>query len=448
MKNLPELLAIVGLVPVLWSLGVFVIQKLAAPLPKDDFSEKAYLAAMLAAPVLGLVWSLFPAAAPSTPLPLPEWIHGDILAGDTPGVASADGYAVPYLQTALILVAVIYFAGLIRHTFTLGRSFLKLFQLERSSRTSETRDLLITPHRISAFATLSGKIIVSEALYNSLSDVELTLIRQHELCHIVRKDPLWFSLLAGVDCLFWFNPVIRHQTERCRMAAEIACDHAALKAAPEMRGVYARSLVSALKHTAGNALHCVPAAFSKPSKGDYRMRMTEIMRPSGPVSKSARTTLVAGLSLLIIPVGLIQVAIAETSAIASSFQMTFWPIDGKLTSKYGERIHPVTKEPAFHRGVDWGAAKGTPVKVVAAGTVIRAEFDEGYGNIIDVDHGNDVVTRYSQLDSLGVSTGETVSTGQIIGKVGASGRYATGPHLHFEILQSGAHRDPADYFKG
>ena len=128
--------------------------------------------------------------------------------------------------------------------------------------------------------------------------------------------------------------------------------------------------------------------------------------------------------------------------------MTAWPIEGKLTSQFGERTHPVTKKPTFHNGIDLAAAKGTPVKAAGAGIVVRAEFDEGYGNVVDVDHGSDVVTRYSQLDTIGVSVGESVDTAQVIGTVGASGKYATGPHLHFEVLESGKAKDPADYFKG
>lgn len=177
------------------------------------------------------------------------------------------------------------------------------------------------------------------------------------------------------------------------------------------------------------------------------MRMNEIMRPSGPVSKSLRLRLVAGLSLLLIPVGTLQMAFAQTTAIASGFEMASWPIDGRISSSFGERVHPVSKKPAFHSGIDLAAAKGTPVMSASAGVVTRAEFSLGYGNLVDVDHGNGFVTRYSQLDTIGVDVGEAVSNGQTVGTVGMSGRDATGPHLHFEVLKDGKATDPASYFK-
>ena len=438
-----------GLIPLLWSALVLLVLKSMIGRARVDVLEKLSLGAMLIIPTLGVLCLFLPSVQTIAPLPLPNWASEAMAHSNaTTAPISVAGKQLQLIPAIIAALLSIYVVGFGWRTARFVNGLYQLSKIERSASSTKHANILSSTQNISAYATLSGKVVISHALLADLGEKETKLVIEHERAHIARCDPHWFLVLAALDCIFWFNPFIRSQTERCRLAAEIACDQAALEAAPEMRGVYARSLVSALKHTAGNALHCVPAAISKPSKGDYRMRMTEIMRPSSPLSKSVRMKLVAGLSLLLIPVGTVQMALAEGSAVASAFQMTFWPVEGKLSSDFGERIHPITKKPAFHKGVDWAAPKGTPVKSAASRLVVRAEFDEGYGNIIDVDHGQAVITRYSQLDSMAVKVGDRVSTGQKIGTVGASGRYATGPHLHFEVLEAGKQQDPASYFKG
>lgn len=120
--------------------------------------------------------------------------------------------------------------------------------------------------------------------------------------------------------------------------------------------------------------------------------------------------------------------------------------DASMTSGFGPRIDPFLGRPAMHTGIDYRAPSGSPARAVAAGTVIAAEQNSGYGNMVDVDHGNGVVTRYGHLSAITVRVGDKVAAGGKIGRVGSTGR-ATGPHLHYEIRIDGDAINPMRYIQ-
>lgn len=109
-----------------------------------------------------------------------------------------------------------------------------------------------------------------------------------------------------------------------------------------------------------------------------------------------------------------------------------WPLEGRVTSSFGERQDPINGEGAFHAGIDIAASYGTPVRAAADGEVMRAGFGTGYGREIVIDHGHSVSTVYGHLSAMSVVAGDHVTRGQVIGYVGESGR-STGPHLHYEV---------------
>lgn len=111
---------------------------------------------------------------------------------------------------------------------------------------------------------------------------------------------------------------------------------------------------------------------------------------------------------------------------------TLWPVQGRITASFGERIDPFSGEGAFHRGVDISSEIGTPVIAPADGVIQFADVMNGYGRTIVVDHGNGVSTLYGHLSGYAVSTGLQVHRGDTLGFVGQSGR-STGPHLHYEV---------------
>lgn len=117
------------------------------------------------------------------------------------------------------------------------------------------------------------------------------------------------------------------------------------------------------------------------------------------------------------------------------------PVNGRRTSNFGYRTHPITGVYKLHTGVDFGARSGTPIKAAASGTVIKAGWMGAYGNAVIVDHGGGVSTLYGHCSRLACSSGKRVSQGQVIGYVGSTG-YSTGPHLHFEKRINGKPVNP------
>ena len=123
------------------------------------------------------------------------------------------------------------------------------------------------------------------------------------------------------------------------------------------------------------------------------------------------------------------------------------PIEGGwYSSNFGWRIDPFSGVRAFHEGMDFMAEIGTAIHAAAGGVVIYSDFHPQYGNMIEIDHGNDLVTRYAHASKRGVKTGDVVLSGSKIGEVGNTGR-STGAHLHFEVRQRGAPVNPARFLR-
>lgn len=120
---------------------------------------------------------------------------------------------------------------------------------------------------------------------------------------------------------------------------------------------------------------------------------------------------------------------------------SLWPAHGWLTGTFGGRSDPFTGETGFHQGIDISTDKGQPVYATADGKVDLAAYSGDYGNLIVLQHGFGLATRYGHLSSFAVQTGQAIKRGQVIGYVGATGR-ATGAHLHYEILANGQLLNP------
>ena len=117
-----------------------------------------------------------------------------------------------------------------------------------------------------------------------------------------------------------------------------------------------------------------------------------------------------------------------------------------VTSTFGVRVDPFLGRAAMHSGVDFGVMTGTPVKATADGTVIDAGRNGGSGNMVEVDHGNGLSTRYAHLSRINVVSGQKVERGTVIGLSGSTGR-STGPHLHYEVRRKGDAVNPARFLK-
>lgn len=117
---------------------------------------------------------------------------------------------------------------------------------------------------------------------------------------------------------------------------------------------------------------------------------------------------------------------------------------GYQASSFGWRLDPFSGRSGFHEGLDFAAPPGTPILAAAGGVIVAAEYHYQYGNMLEVDHGNDIVTRYAHASRLLVKVGDIVRRGQQIARVGSTGK-STGPHLHFEVLVKGIPQNPRKF---
>ena len=120
--------------------------------------------------------------------------------------------------------------------------------------------------------------------------------------------------------------------------------------------------------------------------------------------------------------------------------------DGRYSSNFGWRVDPFTGSRAMHEGVDFTKPDGSSIFAAAGGIVVFSEMHPQYGNMIEIDHGNDVITRYAHASVLIAKTGQVVRRGQEIAKVGSTGR-STGSHLHFEVRYKGSAQNPLPFLK-
>ncbi|HUP90769.1 MAG TPA: M23 family metallopeptidase [Solimonas sp.] len=146
-----------------------------------------------------------------------------------------------------------------------------------------------------------------------------------------------------------------------------------------------------------------------------------------------------------------QLRVLEDLLLASRLQKQVkpsgWPIDGGwISSLFGRRTDPFTGRLAQHMGIDFAGREGSPVLAVATGIVTDAGERFGYGNLVEINHGNGYVTRYGHNRDVLVKVGDKINKGQRVARMGSTGR-STGPHVHFEVLFNGALVNPEQYIQ-
>lgn len=141
----------------------------------------------------------------------------------------------------------------------------------------------------------------------------------------------------------------------------------------------------------------------------------------------------------------IQIGSAITGGLGSNLGLIF-PVEGYITSEFGGRPDPFTGADSKHKGLDIGAVKGTPIYAASGGKVIQSSNkNNGYGNCVIIEHSTGFKTLYAHCSELLVKEGEFVTAGQLIAKVGSTGR-STGPHLHYGMMVNGTYVDPLLYY--
>jgi murein DD-endopeptidase MepM/ murein hydrolase activator NlpD len=186
-------------------------------------------------------------------------------------------------------------------------------------------------------------------------------------------------------------------------------------------------------------------------RGDTLSQIAASHDVSWPKLYAANRSIVGGNPDLIFPGQKLTIGKGATASTrkapapdtaSSNSSSTVRPATGAVTSPYGYRTHPITGVYKLHTGTDYAVGDGNAY-AARAGRV-SVEYPSWAGNLVVIDHGGGVVTRYAHLASVSVSTGQQVAAGDVVGRIGALG-LATGPHLHFEVLVSGQFVNPASW---
>lgn len=407
-------------------------------------------AALLFAPFLAAL------AAPSLPVlaaaPLPDMPQFEpLFAQPVPDhpIAEAAPAGFPDLGLALITVIVVGWAvrlGLwLFSQLRLQRLKARSLRVDRPvAHWADALDLSRVPHvrmipRGAPFLAgiLRPAVFVPAAL---LASRDASQVLVHELVHLKRGDLVARPLERLVADLFWFSPFAWAIRERLDYWREVVVDETASEFTGD-RIAYARALTRAAR-LARPAASLPVAALVLTKEGNLKMRLTELL--SETPRRPRRLGLAVGAALaLAAPLAVAQGMLIKGAPAASSSVVYGHAVldKAKLTSAFGVRHHPVTGEQKQHTGVDLAEELGKPVYAPAGGVVAKSEYSEGYGNFVVVASG-DTSFRFAQLEETRVAAGDTVQAGDVVGTLGQSGKYATGPHLHFEVWRGEEAVDP------
>jgi murein DD-endopeptidase MepM/ murein hydrolase activator NlpD len=242
--------------------------------------------------------------------------------------------------------------------------------------------------------------------------------------------------LAEVDHLRGWNLSLAQENSSFREATgALTAQIDSLQSAINELGIRAR-----LDPVSARAMEKLPAAVKNRAVGGTSVEGASAMLTPHVVAASASPEHTFGILRTVLTslerhLNFVRVKVEEREALMNATP-SIWPIHGWLSAGYGMRRDPFTGGRDFHPGLDISADKGTPIFATAAGRVELAARTGDYGNLVVVDHGYGLVTRYGHLSKFAVWPGRKVKRGDVLGYVGSTGR-ATGPHLHYEVLSDG-----------
>lgn len=312
------------------------------------------------------------------------------------------------------------------------------------------------------FGLIRPKIYIPQNFLEQNNLEHLESILAHEMAHIKRRDHLWLKIQYLIQILYFFHPVVWYVNRKINLARECLCDRLVLSNQEISSLCYGKSMINVLKLnlTGTEALLMLPGFGSHKDALKYRINNIN----GGTTMKHTQFIILYAslfiLGCLILPMAGHVIKQGESKALAAevySEQNAVTPKQqdtivfivpskqGKFAAPFGKWIDPFTKKEAFHNGVDIAAPKGTGIYAAADGKVIVAESaPKTHGNHIVLQHENDFQTFYSHCETLLVQAGQSVKAGELIARVGNTGR-STGPHLHFEIRKNNEPVNPTGY---
>ncbi len=292
------------------------------------------------------------------------------------------------------------------------------------------------PHAPHTSGSLNPRIILHEKSLETGHHLDSIFV--HELGHIQRWDDLFILLSQSVMSLFFFHPLMWIAQYYLSESREMSVDQMVVSRKYLSREDYGSTLIDAAVMPSSQHL----ATTFSTSKNRIKKR---ILALKGTHLMQARTaTLILVLSLPLLGISWIAPnnSIPQAHGISSQF---IAPLENiRVTSGFGERMHPLKKKVLNHGGVDLAGKTGTPVMATADGVVVSSKFEKGWGNTIRLVHDEAYSSVYAQLNRILVKPNQTVKQGDIIGHVGSTGN-STGPHLHFELRHKNQRVNPTDY---
>ncbi|MFO0727570.1 MAG: M23/M56 family metallopeptidase [Myxococcota bacterium] len=284
-----------------------------------------------------------------------------------------------------------------------------------------------------AFGVLRPVVLFPLSALSALTEVQLEAILCHELAHLRRYDFLVNLGQLAVETLFFFNPAARWISRQIRVERELCCDDLVVELLGDPLG-YARAL-ERLESARGSAQLALAA-----TGGSLMFRIQRLLDPR---PKRRRLGLGAGALALLLSIGASVPLGAEAYASWRRGPHLLRPVQGGTVSlAFGKQPNPFTGEPYFHQGIDLTSPPGAPVRAPLNGVVRFAASDGERGNVVILQHGSGLESRFHHLGAIAVKVGQTLSTGQVLGTIGTTGKI-TGPHLHLELRQDGTAVDPA-----
>jgi murein DD-endopeptidase MepM/ murein hydrolase activator NlpD len=313
-------------------------------------------------------------------------------------------------------------------------------------------DAAVTPFTLGVRQPL---LCLPRRLLEPTQELALHAALAHELAHVARRDTLWLWLQRAIQRLYFFHPVVWLVSRRLSAGREALCDRLVVAEGLMSSDDYSRGLLDALALD----LRGVEALGLTHTKRRLAMRIRQVLAIGNPHQPRPRVAFAAaavvGVFLLPLasgaapdkPTQSAQSPTSSATAAAATAVRLSDPLPGsRVTLGYGQKRHPVERTPYFHRGIDMGAPNGTSILAAADGVVEVATTEyapaKPSGTVVILDHGAGLKTFYAHLGPLAVKPGDRVTRGQMVARVGMSG-LTTGPHLHFEVWQDGAHVDPA-----
>ncbi|QCK14488.1 peptidoglycan DD-metalloendopeptidase family protein [Mangrovivirga cuniculi] len=324
----------------------------------------------------------------------------------------------------------IYFSGMVIFSFIFIFNITRVFLLAKRSSSRDYNGYKVIqtdiPHVFSCF-----KMIFLPKNYDLASHGS---ILEHEKAHIRMYHTVDLIITELFIILSWFNPFAILFRSQLRSVHEYQADQQVI-ASGVRKSDYLQLMLSSITMTSSQS---ITSSFNSLT---IKERIEMITK-----NKSKRTE---QLKYLVLVPALVFMISAFAHFIGSEPRVM--PIqkgyEYKLTAKFNK--HVVIPEKGIdkvHGGIDFAAKEGTPVVASGAGKVIHAKIKGNWGNLVIIDHGDGLISRYAHLQGFDVKIGEEVSEGDVIGKVGNTGK-STGPHLHFEIERNGKKLDPEDFIK-